>query len=89
MAAQQNIIGSRVRFLRQEKELSQEALAAQCNVAGWDISRGTLSKIEARLRRVNDAEVMLLAKVLKCNIADLYYREKAEALLSVARQGKE
>lgn len=89
MAAQQNIIGSRVRFLRQEKELSQEALAAQCNVAGWDISRGTLSKIEARLRRVNDAEVMLLAKVLKCNIADLYHREKTEALLSVARQGKD
>ena len=88
MAAKQNIIGARVRFLRQEKELSREALAAKC-IAGWDISRGTLSKIEARLRRVNDAEVMLIAKVLKCSIADLYPREKTEELLAVARQGKE
>ena len=89
MAAKQNIIGSRVRFLRQNKDLSQEALAAQCNIAGWDISRGTLSKIEARLRRVNDAEVMLIAKVLKCSIADLYPRDEIGELLTVARQGKE
>jgi DNA-binding XRE family transcriptional regulator len=85
----QNIIGQKVRALRVEKELSQEALATQCNLLGWDVSRGTLSKIEARLRRVNDAEVMLLAKVLKCTVADLYPSKDTELLLSVARQGRE
>jgi hypothetical protein len=33
---------------------------------------GGLSKIEARLRRINDAELLMLAKVLKCTVAHLY-----------------
>lgn len=89
MASHQNIIGAQVRFLRQQKKLSQETLAAHCNLLGWDISRGTLSKIEASLRRVNDAEVMLLSKVLKCAVADLYPSKDTELLISVARQGRE
>jgi len=52
--------------------LSQEALAAKLQVAGWDLTRGGLSKIESRLRRVNDAELLVLARVLKCTITDLY-----------------
>lgn len=52
--------------------LSQEALAAKLEVAGCDLTRGGLSKIEARLRRVNDAELLVLAKVLKCGVAELY-----------------
>lgn len=89
MASNQNIIGAQVRFLRQQKKLSQETLAAHCNLLGWDISRGTLSKIEASLRRVNDAEVVLLSKVLKCTVSDLYSVRDTDELLSVARQGRE
>lgn len=87
--AKQNIIGQRVRALRNEKELSQDALAAQCNLLGWDISRGTLSKIEAQIRRVNDAEAMLLARALRCPIEALYSRATKEDLLAVVRQGRE
>lgn len=87
MAEQQNIIGSRVRFLRQKKDLSQEAFAAQCNIAGWDISRATLSKIEAGIRRVNDAEVILLARVLKCPVEDLFLKVSVRQILSTIRQG--
>jgi transcriptional regulator with XRE-family HTH domain len=70
--AQQNIIGSAVRRIRVEKGLTQDACAARCQLAGWDLSRETFSKIEACLRRVNDAEVMMLAKILGCKIADLF-----------------
>lgn len=52
--------------------LSQEALATKLQVAGWDITRAGLSKIEARLRRVNDAEVLMLAKTLKVGVAEMY-----------------
>ena len=52
--------------------LSQEALAAKLQMAGSDLTRGGLSKIEARLRRVNDAELLVLARVLKCGVAELY-----------------
>jgi transcriptional regulator with XRE-family HTH domain len=84
---QQNIIGPTVRKLRMAAGLSQEALAAKLQVAGWDLTRGGLSKIEARLRRVNDAELLVVAKVLKCGVADLY-PAKPGNLAMVLRQAR-
>lgn len=52
--------------------MTQEELAAQCNLLGWNISRGTLAKIESQVRRVTDSEVALIAKVLKVDISALY-----------------
>ena len=72
----QNVVGDQVRRFRSAKDWSQEALAARCQLLGWDISRGTLSKIEAGLRRVTDAEVFLLAKVLDRPLADLFPDER-------------
>jgi len=68
----QNVVGDQVRQIRSRNGWSQADLAAKCNLAKWDVSRGTLSKIEAKLRRVTDAEVFLLAKVLQVEIAALY-----------------
>lgn len=84
---QQNIVGPVVRKLRMAAGLSQEALAARLQVAGWDLTRGGLSKIEARLRRVNDAELLMLAKVLKCGVAELY-PTKPRDLARVLRQAR-
>ena len=67
-----NIIGPRVRAIRESKNLTQEELAAQCNLLKWDISRGTLAKIESRVRRVTDEEILLLARALKVSVNDLY-----------------
>jgi transcriptional regulator with XRE-family HTH domain len=52
--------------------MTQDQLAAKCGVVGWDISRGTLSKIEAGLRCVTDAEVQFLSKALGVSINDLF-----------------
>ena len=67
-----NIIGPQIRNLREQQGLTQEGLAAKCNLAGWNISRGTLAKIEAKVRRVTDDEVALLASALKVDINQLY-----------------
>ncbi len=67
-----NQIGPQVRRLRESQHLTQDALAARCNVLGWNISRGTLAKIEAQVRRITDIEVALLAKALKVSIEELY-----------------
>ena len=61
-------------------DMSQNELAAACQLAGWDISRGTLAKIEAGLRCVSDVEVVLLAKVIGCNPGELLNREFQECL---------
>lgn len=62
---QQNVVGSQVQRLRVRAGLSQQQLAARCGVIGWDLSRGTLAKIEAKLRCVTDAELFVLARALK------------------------
>ena len=67
-----NVIGPKLRQLRQEQNWTQEALAARCIILGWDISRGTLAKIEAQLRRVTDQEVVILAKALRVKIEKIY-----------------
>jgi transcriptional regulator with XRE-family HTH domain len=67
--------------------LSQEALSTKLQLAGWDLSRGGLSKIEAGLRRVNDAELWILATTLACPLADLF-PAKPKGVATVLRQGK-
>ncbi|MDC3249216.1 helix-turn-helix domain-containing protein [Porticoccaceae bacterium] len=67
-----NVIGPKVKALRASKRMTQEALAARCNIKKWDISRSTLAKIEAQVRRVKDEEVALLAQALNVDIKDLY-----------------
>lgn len=67
-----NVVGPQIRKLRFQKGLTQNELAARCCVAGFDISRGTLAKIEAQVRCVNDSELYVLAKVLGVSIDKLY-----------------
>lgn len=68
----QNLVGPAVRSLRTAAGITQKVLSAKIQLAGWDLSREGLSKIEAQLRRVNDAELYLLARVLKCEMRDLF-----------------
>ena len=72
MVKPQNIVGPQVRKIRYQQELTQEMLAARCARHDWDISRGTLSKIEAQLRCVTDSELAILARALGIAIDKLY-----------------
>ncbi len=67
-----NVIGPQVRRLREQQSLTQDELAARCNLLSWNISRGTLAKIESKVRRVTDGEVLLLSKALKVDVSMLY-----------------
>jgi len=67
-----NVIGPRIKYLREQHRLTQEGLTAQCNLIGWNISRSTLAKIESQVRRVSDSEVALMAKALNVEITELY-----------------
>ena len=87
LASKQNLVGPQVRRLRMAAGLSQEALAAKLQLAGWDLSRAGLSKVEAGLRRVNDAEAWELAKVLACPLTELF-PARPNGLAGVLRQGR-
>lgn len=67
-----NIVGSQIRKLRDEAGLTQEMLAARCEVLGGNISRGTLAKIEAQIRCVTDQELLVIAEGLKVKMKALF-----------------
>ncbi len=67
-----NIIGPKVRAIRESKHMTQGQFAERCQATGWNISRETLAKIEAQVRRVTDEEVVMLADVLKTSIQSLF-----------------
>ncbi len=68
----QNVVGPQVRKLRYQQGLTQEMLAARCSVRGWELSRATLSKVEAQLRCVTDAELLVFAAALGVELKQLY-----------------
>jgi transcriptional regulator with XRE-family HTH domain len=58
--------------LRNQKKMTQEQLAAKIQIAGWDIARDTLAKIEARTRPVQEFRVFYFAHALKVSILEIY-----------------
>ncbi len=70
-----NVVGSQIRKVRGKLGLTQEELAARCQLEGLDISRSTLGQIEARLRYVSDEELIVLASLLGVTADQLYPEE--------------
>src|SRR6266511_3481507 len=69
-----NVVGPQVRKFRVRKDWTQSVLAQKLQLQGWSISIGSLGKLEAKLRRVPDCELMFLARVLGVSIGDLLPR---------------
>jgi transcriptional regulator with XRE-family HTH domain len=77
-----NNIGPQVRRKRYALGWSQSTLAAKLQIAGLDISRSGVSKIEARLRYVDDKAIMFLAEVLKTPVQELFPQRGSSSRLS-------
>jgi transcriptional regulator with XRE-family HTH domain len=67
-----NVCGKELLKLRAAREMSQESLAARCQLAGWDVSRDIIANIELQRRMVSDLDLSILARVLKVPIEELY-----------------
>jgi transcriptional regulator with XRE-family HTH domain len=76
-----NIVGPLVRELREKKGFTQDTLAAKLNLAGWDVSRDIIARIEGQVRWVADFEILRLAAVLGIDGPELLRR-------AAARRGK-
>lgn len=66
-----NVIGPLIYKHRTRRDLTQQGLAARCNLVGLDIGRETVSQIERGVRGVSDLEMILLAKALRIGVAEL------------------
>ena len=67
-----NVVGPQIRKLRSQRDWTQEILAQKLQLAGWDVSRTSLAKLESQLRWVSDCELLFLAKVLSVQLKDLF-----------------
>ena len=89
LRGEKNLLGEQLRKFRCASNVSQDAFAAACQLLGWDLARGTLAKIESGIRRVTDAEVVLLAHVLKIEPGELLSGILIADAISAARHGHE
>jgi transcriptional regulator with XRE-family HTH domain len=82
--AKPNVVGPEIRRRRYALHLTQEMLAARCTVLGCELTRGTLSKIEAQIRGITDLELPAISKVLKVSMEELFPKAIRMKLLKKA-----
>lgn len=66
------LLGKRIGALRQERNLTQEQLAAKLQVAGCDMTRSALAKIECSQRHLYPDELKALKTVLNVAYDELF-----------------
>lgn len=71
-----NMVGRKVRQLRIEKGLSQQALSNKLETLAVYICRGSISRIEDGQRTVTDIELYGLAEILGVSIDELFDKGK-------------
>jgi transcriptional regulator with XRE-family HTH domain len=59
-----NALGLQIRKLREEKNWSQSDFARELQLAGWDVERSVITKIELRRRCITDYELLLMIRTL-------------------------
>ena len=70
-----NVVGKHIKRIREQQELTQDQVAIRLEMAGWQVDRFLISKIERGERQVLDTEVQLIAKVLKVSVSNLFGEE--------------
>ena len=68
---QNNICGTQIARLRKEMNLSQRQLADALQLAGLDVDKNAIQRIEAGKRFVTDIELVYLSQVLNTDFETL------------------
>lgn len=70
-----NICGKNVAKKRKKMKISQRELADMLQLAGLDVDKNAVQRIECGKRFVTDIEISVLSKVLKVDYIDLLKEE--------------
>lgn len=71
-----NVCGEQVARCRKGKGISQRELADLLQIAGLDVDKNAIQRIEAGKRFVTDIELIYLSKVLQATITELLCLEQ-------------
>ncbi len=69
---ERNIIGLKIKQIRQQKKLTQEQLAARLNVLGIEIDQPMITRIENQSRNLLDFEIKGFSEALGVSIEELF-----------------
>ena len=84
-----NAFGPQIRKLRSQQNLTQEAMAARLQLAGLDMDRITVAKIEMQVRSLFDFELSIIADVLGVTMDELSVpRASLKTMLPALMAGK-
>ncbi len=70
-SGKKNLIGSRLIQLRKQQSLSQRDLARKLQLAGYDMDKNVITRIETNKRYVTDIELKALSEVFGVSYAFL------------------
>ena len=70
-SGEKNLISSRLIELRRQQNLSQRDLAHKLQLAGYDMDKNVITRIETNKRYVTDIELRALSEVLGVSYAYL------------------
>jgi len=73
-----NALGLQIRKLREERNWSQSDFARELQLAGWDVERSVVTKIELRRRCITDYELMLIVRTLGAPLSSLKIPKASE-----------
>ncbi len=76
LSGKKNLISQNLIQLRKENKLSQRDLARKLQLAGYDMDKNVITRIETGQRYVTDIELNALSKLLNVHMEDLIEEDK-------------
>ena len=68
-----NVCGRQIERLRKSLGISQRELADRMQLAGLDVDKNAIQRIEAGLRFVTDIELCYFCTVLRVSVEELFF----------------
>ena len=68
----ERVIGRNIRSIREERKITQEMLATKLQLAGCDITRSAVSKIEVGQRHLYPDEIILIKELLDTTYEEIF-----------------
>lgn len=65
-------IGRNIRSIREERKITQELLATKLQLAGCDITRSAVAKIEVGQRHLYPDEIILIKELLDTTYEEIF-----------------
>ena len=66
-------IGSNIRKIRESIGMTQDMLSAKLQLAGCDITRSAIAKIEVGQRHLYPDEILLIKEILRTDFDSIFY----------------